>query len=74
MIVSKMRKQAKPNIAVASQPSVRTAAMMPDTLPSQETAKIRNRAYQLYELGGRKPGHDEQDWLRAEQEILKQRV
>jgi len=21
-----------------------------------------------------KPGHDEQDWLRAEQEVLKQRV
>jgi hypothetical protein len=74
MIVSKMRKQAKPNIAVASQPSVRTAATMPDTLPSQESTRIRDRAYELYELGGRRPGHDEQDWLRAEQEILRRSV
>jgi hypothetical protein len=74
MIVSKVHKQPKQNTAFAPQTSLSTAAMMRDTLPSQETAKIRDRAYQLYELGGRKPGHDEQDWLRAEQEILKQRV
>jgi hypothetical protein len=30
---------------------------------------IRARAYDLYESRGREPGHDEQDWLRAEQEI-----
>jgi hypothetical protein len=74
MIVSKVQKQAKQNTAFAPQTSRSTAAMMRDTLPWQETAKIRDRAYELYELGGRKPGHDEQDWLRAEQEILKQRV
>jgi hypothetical protein len=74
MIVSKLRKQAKPSIAVAPQTSFRKVAMTPDTLPSQEAARIRERAYQLYEVGGRQPGHDEQDWLRAEQEILKQRV
>jgi hypothetical protein len=32
---------------------------------------IRERAYQLYESRGREPGQDEQDWLRAEKEILK---
>ena len=69
MIVSKVHKQAKQNIAVAPQPSL-TSAMMPDALPSQETAKIRERAYELYESRGRKPGHDEQDWLCAEREIL----
>ena len=74
MIVSKMDKQAKANIAVASQPSLRIAATMPDTLPSQESTRIRDRAYELYELGGRKPGHDKQDWLRAEQEILRRSV
>ena len=74
MIVSKMDKQARANIAVASQPSLRTAATMPDTLPSQESTRIRDRAYELYELGGRKPGHDKQDWLRAEQEILRRSV
>ena len=74
MIVSKLHKQAKPSIAIAPQASFRAVAMTPDTLPSQEAAKIRDRAYALYELGGRKQGHDEQDWLRAEQEILKQGV
>jgi Protein of unknown function (DUF2934) len=42
---------------------------MPDTVPSQEM--IRVRAYELYESRGRETGQDEQDWLRAEQEILK---
>jgi len=42
--------------------------MMPDAVPSQE--KIRTRAYQLYESRGREPGQEEQDWLRAEKEIL----
>ena len=74
MKVSKMHKQAKPSVVLAPPDSLRTAAMMPDTLPSQETARIRERAYELYEGGGREHGHDEQDWLRAEQEILKQRV
>lgn len=74
MIVSKMRKQAKPNVALAPQASLNTLVMMPDTLPSQETARIKERAYKLYEVGGREHGHDEQDWLRAEQEILKQMV
>jgi len=45
--------------------------MMPDTIPSQEI--IRTRAYELYESRGRENGQDEQDWLRAEQEILKAR-
>ena len=40
---------------------------MPDTLPSQD--RIRERAYELYESRGREHGKDEQDWLRAEQEI-----
>jgi hypothetical protein len=42
---------------------------MPETVPSQE--KIRERAYELYQGRGREPGQDEQDWLRAEREILK---
>jgi hypothetical protein len=46
-------------------------AMMTDTIPSQD--RIRQRAYELYESRGCEPGRDEQDWLRAEQEILKQK-
>jgi Protein of unknown function (DUF2934) len=74
MKVSKMHKQAKPSVALGPQASLSTPAIMPDTCPSQETARIRERAYELYEVGGRKPGHDEQDWLQAEQEILQQQV
>jgi hypothetical protein len=50
MIVSKTHKQVKPNIAVVSQPSVPTAAMMADTIPSQESTSIRDRAYELVPL------------------------
>ncbi len=70
MIVSKVQKQSKPNVVVVPQSSLGTVAMVPDILPSQETTRIRERAYELYESRGRKPGHDEQDWLRAEREIL----
>ena len=44
-------------------------AVMPDTVPSHDL--IRARAYELYESRGRETGQGEQDWLRAEQEILK---
>ena len=45
--------------------------MMAGTVPLQE--KIRLRAYELYESRDRGPGQDVQDWLRAEQEISKQK-
>ena len=33
-------------------------------------AQIRLRAYELYEIRGREDGHDLEDWLRAEAEIM----
>jgi len=33
-------------------------------------AKIRERAYQLYQERGNTPGFENEDWLRAEREIL----
>ena len=36
--------------------------------------KIRRRAYQLYEERLWQEGHDLEDWLRAEEEILAQEV
>ena len=42
---------------------------MPNPIPSQDM--IRERAYELFESRGRESGQDKQDWLRAEQEILK---
>jgi hypothetical protein len=32
-------------------------------------ALIRKRAYDLYERRGRHPGHEIEDWMRAEREI-----
>jgi hypothetical protein len=43
-------------------------ALMPNTPAPQD--KIRERAYELYESRGCEPGQDEQDWLRAERELL----
>lgn len=31
--------------------------------------KVRQRAYELYELRGREEGHDWDDWLKAESEV-----
>ena len=36
-----------------------------DSGPSED--QIRERAYQLYECGGRQDGQDREDWLAAEQ-------
>jgi hypothetical protein len=32
--------------------------------------RIAQRAYELYEQRGRQDGHEEDDWLQAEREIL----
>jgi hypothetical protein len=40
--------------------------------PSLEE-EIRRRAYELYEQGGREPGHDVGDWLQAEEEVTQKR-
>ncbi len=42
-----------------------TATNEPEDLESQ----IRLRAYELYEVRGRKDGHELDDWLRAKDEI-----
>ena len=36
--------------------------------------QIRQRAYELYEARGREDGHDLEDWLRAEEEVMEQKV
>ena len=71
MFDPKALKQSKPNVAVTPKNSPVKLAMMPNTAPPQDM--IRERAYELYESRGREPGQDEQDWLRAERELLKQK-
>jgi hypothetical protein len=68
MIDPKATKQPQPEIAVVLKGSSDKAAMMSDPAPSQDM--IRARAYELYENRGHESGQDEQDWLRAEREIL----
>ena len=36
--------------------------------------QIRRRAYELDEERGREDGHDEEDWLRAEAEIMQKKA
>jgi hypothetical protein len=67
MISPKTQKQSSPKI-VDPKSTPGTVTKMPDT--SQLQDRIRERAYALYEGRGREAGQDEQDWFRAEQEIL----
>jgi hypothetical protein len=42
--------------------------------PQQLEHQIRLRAQQLYEEGGREDGHELDDWLRAEAEIMQKKT
>ena len=42
--------------------------------PSQIEREIRCRAYELYEQRGRLDGHDLDDWLQAEDEIIREKA
>jgi hypothetical protein len=68
MFDSKSAKQAKPTVAAAPNKPSAKLAVMPNTVPHQD--RIRELAYELYERRGHKPGHEEQDWLQAEREII----
>ncbi|HXT12606.1 MAG TPA: DUF2934 domain-containing protein [Candidatus Angelobacter sp.] len=39
-----------------------------------DRAEVAQRAYELYEARGREPGHELEDWLRAEQELEQRAV
>ena len=69
MIVSRVEKQPKRNkvdVPVTA-PAVETTT---PKIPASQDA-IRERAYHMYQKRGSKDGHDMQDWLRAEHQILK---
>ncbi len=68
MISPKIQKQPQPKIVVGPKISLGKVARMPDTVPSPD--RVRERAYELYEARGRELGQAEQDWFRAEREIL----
>jgi hypothetical protein len=64
MLVSKVQKPPK----VKTSPASKSAA--PELCASKDS--IRERAFHLYESRGSEPGHDMQDWLRAELQLLEQ--
>lgn len=70
MIVSKVQKQPKLNkvVVVVPQASAVMTVVLPRVFASQD--QIRERAFEIYEKRGGKPGNDMQDWLSAERQIL----
>jgi DUF2934 family protein len=72
MFVPSKSKKSKSKMANA-QNSVPNGAVLNglkafQPLPSHE--QISQRAYSIYQNGGSANGHDQQDWLRAEQEMF----
>jgi hypothetical protein len=49
-------------------PAKRSDPTIPD--PNEREGQIQLRAYERYEARGREDGHDLEDWLLAEAEIL----
>ena len=37
---------------------------------STAVEKIRQRAYEIYQIRGRLPGRDQEDWFQAEREVM----
>jgi DUF2934 family protein len=54
---------------VATMPAVSLEHKQNPTTADLE-AEIRRRAYELYEQRGYTPGHENEDWLVAEREVL----
>ena len=55
---------------VTTMPAPKLVEVRKDSFAANLEEKIRIRAYQLYEERGYLPGHEDEDWLVAEQEIL----
>ena len=54
----------------ATTPAVNPSEPKKNLATDDLEAEIRRRAYELYEQRGYTPGHENEDWLVAEQEIL----
>jgi len=47
-----------------------TASTVAEQVSPELQEQVRSRAYELYEQRGRADGHDLDDWLQAESEII----
>lgn len=51
--------------------TIRTAATQIEPTRLEDVQEqVRRRAYELFELRGREDGHDLEDWLQAESELV----
>lgn len=64
----RVSKQPKPKTIVTPESSLPETSAVSDAVTFQ--GQIRERAYQLYESGGRQDGRADHDWFTAEQQIL----
>ena len=68
------RSKKTPNKSLKGPIPIDSGTSASQTAPTSEhpgiDEEIRRRAYELYEERGRQDGFDEQDWARAESEIL----
>ena len=53
----------------APEPRVTPSAATPAPSEAQIRERIAHRAYELFEQRGGEPGHDAEDWARAEREV-----
>lgn len=58
-----------PEVSSAA-PTIRKNGGSAVTTPIDLDAQIRQRAYEIYEERGCTPGNEQEDWVRAEREVL----
>ncbi|MBZ5598575.1 MAG: DUF2934 domain-containing protein [Acidobacteriia bacterium] len=56
----------------AADATARAASRHPGPSPQEREQAIRRRAQELYEQRGRVAGHEVEDWLRAEAEVMRE--
>jgi len=71
---SSMAKARTPGNGNTPKKRVLTISAVPgisrDSRPTELETEIRRRAYELYERRGCTPGHENEDWLIAEREVV----
>lgn len=72
-MVHKADKKAKSAPSLHSN-SPDTISLITSGRPTDVEAQISLRAYQLYADRGAEAGHDLEDWLRAETEVMRQQI
>jgi hypothetical protein len=65
------RKAHKKTTAPTQDGSTGGMSSMSTGLPTDVEIQITQRAYELYSARGGEAGHDLEDWLRAEKEIMR---